>query len=428
MFQASAVVSQAVGSASRWLSGCQCHSELLRQTRDPAKRRKLLAAAGLKDGFCCWAGRRGPSLALGATDRLVNNVMEATSESYRSTVLSASEDIRIMVLKFEAHAKQRWCEIIRAKFGYWSELPYALVGLFGTYMGHDLNDCVALGRRIHQMWLGCTKKESMHRVAIEFFTSETLVGQLVAFNRGGAHLHHFPDMFCFVFRYAVLTVVGHYVEGRHRMISLHGSGAASHTIPGGHSALLRKDETEALCKLPDFQNFLAVHWRSKDALLKLLSAVCLEGCLTFYFDWLLLQMLSLRLRFSIASYGPPMVDRVREPNTNGYTLYPFHVLGFAKQVQRPGPLRISAFRGLSLPDSCSKKCYLQKHCRPEVALQACRVPNECIVYTAQMCNLSFTSSRHYKQHSGNGRSSRRNARPVKCEDCGWVVVKLYGPI
>ena len=117
----------------------------------------------------------------------------------------------------------------------------------------------------------------MRRVALEFFASEALVAQLVEYSSGGRDLHHFPELFSFTFRYAVLTVVGHFVEGRRRLISLHGSGAASHTTPGGQSALLQQTESETLCNTPDFLNFVAVHWRSKEALPKLLAAVYPEG-------------------------------------------------------------------------------------------------------------------------------------------------------
>jgi hypothetical protein len=205
---------------------------------------------------------------------LCNIVQNATSEGYRAALLAAPESVRVMVLRFEQHAKHRWCEVIKLKFGFWGQLPYAFVGLFGMYMGHSVGDCTALGRRIHSMWNDCEDKSSMHRVAVEFFTTEGLVKQLVSFYEGHQDLHHFPDLFVWVFRYATLTVVGHFVEGRHRQISLHASGAASHTVPGGHSALMRRDESNELCERADFLNWAAVAWRSKDSLQKLLAPVC----------------------------------------------------------------------------------------------------------------------------------------------------------
>ncbi len=78
-------------------------------------------------------------------------------------------------------------------------------------------------------------------------------------------------------RYSTLTVVGHFVEGRHRVISLHSSGASTHTVPGGQSALLRQSESDALCSVPDFLNWVSVTWASREALASLLVLVCDEG-------------------------------------------------------------------------------------------------------------------------------------------------------
>jgi hypothetical protein len=65
MFNVTAVIAQAVGKVARWLAGCECHRGVLKGIRDPKKRRAVLRDLGLTDGFCCWAGRRGPALALG---------------------------------------------------------------------------------------------------------------------------------------------------------------------------------------------------------------------------------------------------------------------------------------------------------------------------------------------------------------------------
>ncbi len=86
------------------------------------------------------------------------------------------------------------------------------------FVGHTLTEFVELGRRILRMWDDCRGKRSMHRVAIIFFRSESLVGQLVEFNKGGRELFYFPDLFMFVLKYSILIVVGHYLKGRHRQI------------------------------------------------------------------------------------------------------------------------------------------------------------------------------------------------------------------
>ena len=193
---------------------------------------------------------------------------------HRAALVAAPDKVRSVCRWFEQQSKRRFCEIIEANIQAAGGVAIGCIGLFGMYMGHTLEECISLGIRILDQWDKCEDKSSMHRVTIELFTCERLVTQLSNFCEGGRGLHQFPDLCLFVFRYATLTVVGHFVEGRHRKISLHSSGASSHTVPGGQSALMRQDESMKLCQQNDFLNFASMAWRSHDALLKLLSPVC----------------------------------------------------------------------------------------------------------------------------------------------------------
>ena len=150
---------------------------------------------------------------------MCERVTNATLEGCRIALVEATEQVRVVCLKFEQQTKQRFCEILRSKLKFWQELPYAFQGLSGMYMGHSLAECVRLARHILAQWNDIPDKPSMHRITIEFFSCDRLVTQLGAFIEGGRGLHQFPDLFLFVFRYATLTVVSHYVEGRHRQIS-----------------------------------------------------------------------------------------------------------------------------------------------------------------------------------------------------------------
>lgn len=64
-------------------------------------------------------------------------VMSATCEGHRAALLRAPESVRIMWLHFELHVKQRRCSEIRAKLAFWQNLPYAILALFGEFMGHS---------------------------------------------------------------------------------------------------------------------------------------------------------------------------------------------------------------------------------------------------------------------------------------------------
>lgn len=61
-----------------------------------------------------------------------------------------------------------------------------------------------------------------------------------------------PELLSLLYRCTFLSVVGHFVEDRHRMIPLQSSGSSMHTLLGGHSSLMRKDESNSLCQNPDF--------------------------------------------------------------------------------------------------------------------------------------------------------------------------------
>lgn len=98
--------------------------------------------------------------------------------------------------------------------------------------------------------------------------------QLRAFKDANQALHHFPDLFMFVLQYGTQCIVSHFVESRHRQISLHASGSAAHIVPGGQSALMRRAEAEANMSTPKFMAWVCSKWRSTQALGAVLSPVC----------------------------------------------------------------------------------------------------------------------------------------------------------
>lgn len=76
-------------------------------------------------------------------------------------------------------------------------------------------------------------------------------------------LHKFPQLFVFIASYSLMPVVSHYVEGRHRQVSLHSAGAAGHTVPGGHSAHMRRAEMDELTRDYKVLAWLCGKWRSR---------------------------------------------------------------------------------------------------------------------------------------------------------------------
>ena len=93
MLNANAVIALAVGYKGRWLSDCDCHSEVQLTKSSYQGRRRMLEKMRLADGLCIWGGRRGVPLASGAVDELVGNFSNADSESYREAMVAANAQL-----------------------------------------------------------------------------------------------------------------------------------------------------------------------------------------------------------------------------------------------------------------------------------------------------------------------------------------------
>ena len=135
-------------------------------------------------------------------------------------------------MEFVEHVQSRWCNTVKEKLRFWQELPHLILGMFAMYYGYDISKCTNIAVLLLGIWRDCADRTSLHRVALLLFTNEVLMRELVAFSTADTWLHHFPNLFIFVLRYALMLTVSHYLEGRHRQISLHSSGAASATTPG----------------------------------------------------------------------------------------------------------------------------------------------------------------------------------------------------
>ena len=159
---------------------------------------------------------------------------------------------------------------VKDKLGVWLRLPLKILGLFAMYLGYTLEACQRLGESIVDEFHSVTNKRLLHRVILHLFSTPVLHCQLLAFIAGDRFLHFYPELYLFVFRYAVLTLNEQWLEGRRRHIKMGGTMARSHTGPAGHSSVLRRHQTTKLCQQRDFLNWVAWQWRSKDTFEQLL--------------------------------------------------------------------------------------------------------------------------------------------------------------
>ena len=160
-------------------------------------------------------------------------------------------------------------------------MPALFVGLFGTLFGLDVLECVAIGRRLLEYGQENQNNPAMHRVAVTFYESQALLTQLQAFvdARGAADITHFPELFMYIIRYVLVTVVGQYLEGRHQYVALQLAGVGANTKPALQSFIMRGPKHRDRLACEDFLNFVSAQWRSKTSLTSLLDTTygCFRG-------------------------------------------------------------------------------------------------------------------------------------------------------
>ena len=244
MLCASSVLSQAAGFNARWARGCRCHDDIQLENFTYKKRRRFLRdmeECGDHDGICMWSGRNGAPMALGAVENMCDVMMGADSVQLRQALAGCGEGIRVTVLSFMTHVRRRWCEQVRSKLAFRQKLPHLFCGLFGMYFGYAKESCRELACRILVKLRG--DSAGLHRVALAVLQVEARVlDELENFASMGGDLHAYPYLFVFVLEYVLQSIVSHFVEGRHRQISLRASGASMNCSPGLQSAGSRRRE------------------------------------------------------------------------------------------------------------------------------------------------------------------------------------------
>ena len=113
------------------------------------------------------------------------------------------------------------------------------------------------------------------------FTHETLLRELRAFVTGSSQakpdIDQLPNLFVFALRLALITLVGHYLEGRHRGIRLQIVSGGGNTKPGLQSFKMRWKEHARNLLANRFIIFLGSVWRSKTSLTTLLETTYVES-------------------------------------------------------------------------------------------------------------------------------------------------------
>ena len=82
-------------------------------------------------------------------------------------------------------------------------------GLMGMYFGFSLTACAQVASQMVAKWENTSNKLEIHRAAVTLFTTEVLYAEFFSFIRDPQDLVHFPELFIFTLRIALLTLVGH---------------------------------------------------------------------------------------------------------------------------------------------------------------------------------------------------------------------------
>ena len=100
-----------------------------------------------------------------------------------------------------------------------------------------------IGIQILEYWEAHNGQLYVHRLVYHFFSQEQLVKELRTFcypaSDNKPDVDQLPSLFIFCLRLALLTVVGHYLEGRHRGIRSEIMSGGGNTKPGLQSFKMR---------------------------------------------------------------------------------------------------------------------------------------------------------------------------------------------
>ena len=125
---------------SNFLHSCPCHPpEKSEQRERKTKKRRGTMVEDIMhredDTSCPMGGRMGVAMASGYMRRAVDNLKRAQVPEHTQTVLDAlSEETRMSLLNCFQAAKSRLTYRVTQSFGYWTQLPWALLMIMRPFV------------------------------------------------------------------------------------------------------------------------------------------------------------------------------------------------------------------------------------------------------------------------------------------------------
>jgi hypothetical protein len=161
-----------LGMEARWCEGCFCHEHILQDERKSMVSRRRNYRAESQQ--CSNRGRRAVEMVAGRVSRICSGIRDAHSNRYLS-YLMANPAGRYMLASEEASIKDKICDTIVQKLGFWFHLPHSLLGCIVNEYGGTIEEAKlrcrsCLAERDSVLAAGNLAK--LHRVARRFLVDD----------------------------------------------------------------------------------------------------------------------------------------------------------------------------------------------------------------------------------------------------------------
>ena len=229
------IVAKSIDQISHWFEGCPCHEDIRMSSKHYTTRQRRLQQSIGPSGMCPWAGRRGTEVVLGKVQDFLSIVSNASSNHFDHLLSHASHPHRSRVLAEFRLLTSSVCEELSSKLSFHRELPWELLGGFGSHLGREdeakacLVQCCS---SFDRLWADPSKRKSLHRVAVHVLSPTSTVIPLVDMYAASVRdLTSFPELFCELRVLSLSVLVERTIESVHA--SIKAESRASHGILPG---------------------------------------------------------------------------------------------------------------------------------------------------------------------------------------------------
>lgn len=200
-------------------------------------------------------------MALGEPGRIISEVLATRSAGFSEFLLKADRPVHLFALALERKLKESIAQILAHKWKHWESIPYMLLGCWGEFAGHSIEEAQACCKQCFEELEGIGDLRQVHRLARPLLDASSQPARQLRewCNSPGSSLVDFPEAFVFVQNLALMPLTELAAEGVHRNIHMDLSDASK---PPSVCAALRRHQTADLLKDERFVSWLSRKWGS----------------------------------------------------------------------------------------------------------------------------------------------------------------------